>query len=63
MFPFRTSSVFRSRWMALLWCAGFIWMAIDVANRKSDPSDNATAAATAKQTGGAKADPWARPRR
>jgi hypothetical protein len=31
MFPFRTSSIFRSRWIALLWAGGFVWMAIDVA--------------------------------
>jgi hypothetical protein len=31
MFPFRTSSIFRSRWMALLWAAGIVWMAVDVA--------------------------------
>lgn len=31
MFPFRTSSIFRSRWMALLWAGGIIWTAINVA--------------------------------
>ena len=31
MFPFRYSSIFRSRWMALLWSAGIVWMAVDVA--------------------------------
>lgn len=30
MFPFRYSSLFRSRWKALLWAAGIIWTAIDV---------------------------------
>ena len=29
MIPMRTSSVFRSRWMALLWAAGIIWAAVD----------------------------------
>jgi hypothetical protein len=32
MFPFRTSSIFRSRWMALLWAAGILWTAYDVAS-------------------------------
>jgi len=31
MIPMRTSSVFRSRWMALLWAAGIIWFAVDFA--------------------------------
>ena len=30
MFP-RISLVFKSRWLALLWAAGIIWLAIDVA--------------------------------
>lgn len=37
MIPMRTSSVFRSRWMALLWAAGIIWFACDVAG--SQPQD------------------------
>ena len=32
MIPMRTSSVFKSRWMALIWAAGFVWLAYDVAN-------------------------------
>jgi hypothetical protein len=31
MIPMRTSSVFKSRWMALLWAAGIIWFALDIA--------------------------------
>jgi hypothetical protein len=31
MFPFRYSTIFRSRWMALLWGAGICWMAYDFA--------------------------------
>ena len=37
MVPMRTSSVFKSRWMALLWAAGIIWFAMDVAG--SQPQD------------------------
>lgn len=29
MIPMRTSSIFKSRWMALLWAAGIIWFAYD----------------------------------
>ena len=42
MFPFRTSSIFRSRWMALLWAGGFVWMAIDVAGSPPAGGDNQT---------------------
>lgn len=31
MIPMRTSTIFKSRWMALLWAAGIIWLAVDVA--------------------------------
>jgi hypothetical protein len=31
MIPMRTSTVFKSRWMALIWAAGIIWLALDVA--------------------------------
>jgi hypothetical protein len=40
MIPMRTSSVFRSRWMALLWAAGIIWLALDVAGGASSPSNS-----------------------
>jgi hypothetical protein len=29
MIPMRHSSIFKSRWMALLWAAGIIWFAVD----------------------------------
>jgi len=31
MIPMRSSSIFKSRWMALLWAAGIIWLAVRVA--------------------------------
>jgi hypothetical protein len=50
MIPMRLSSVFKSRWMALLWAAGIIWFAYDVAG--SEPQDaNATAANSTDATG------------
>lgn len=36
MFPFRYSSIFRSRWMALLWAAGILWTAYDFAAPDGD---------------------------
>jgi len=42
MFPMRTSSVFKSRWMALLWAAGIIWFAYDFAG-SAPATDNSTA--------------------
>jgi hypothetical protein len=38
MFPVRMSSVFKNRWMALLWAAGIIWFAYDFAG--SQPQDD-----------------------
>ncbi|HWL47842.1 MAG TPA: hypothetical protein VNQ31_09030 [Sphingomonadaceae bacterium] len=44
MFPFRHSSLFRSRWIALLWAAGIVWWAIDVAGKPADPPADQPAA-------------------
>lgn len=38
MIPMRTSSIFKSRWMALIWSAGIIWFAIDFAGPSADSS-------------------------
>ena len=42
MFPICMSSVFKNRWMALLWAAGIIWFAYDFAG-SSAAQDNSTA--------------------
>jgi hypothetical protein len=42
MIPMRTSSIFKSRWMALIWAAGIIWFAYDFAG--SRPADDNSAA-------------------
>ncbi len=39
MFPFRTSSIFRNRWIALLWAAGIIWTAVDYAGKSGGGND------------------------
>jgi hypothetical protein len=44
MLPMRTSTIFKSRWMALIWAAGIIWFAYDMAESQpqaSNSSDNA----------------------
>jgi len=38
MIPMRNSTIFRSRWMALIWAAGIIWFAYDFAT--PEPADD-----------------------
>jgi hypothetical protein len=40
MIPMKTSSVFKSRWMALIWAAGIIWFAYDFAGSQPQPAQN-----------------------
>jgi hypothetical protein len=40
MFPMRLSTVFKSRWMALIWAAGIIWFAYDFAGSQPSAVDN-----------------------
>ena len=50
MLPIRTRSVFKSRWVALLWAGGILWTAIDFAGSRpqgdaaSNDQSNAEAA-------------------
>jgi hypothetical protein len=39
MIPMRTSTVFKSRWMALIWAAGILWFAYDFAAPSDDASN------------------------
>jgi hypothetical protein len=39
MIPMRTSSIFKSRWMALIWAAGIIWFAYDFAGSPDQPAN------------------------
>ena len=48
MIPMKTSSVFKSRWMALVWAAGIIWFAYDFAG--SQPQDTNSSANAEEQT-------------
>lgn len=46
MVPMRTSTIFKNRWMALVWAAGIIWFAYDFAGSQPEP---ASASANADQ--------------
>ena len=52
MIPMKTSTIFRNRWWALLWAAGILWFAWDVAGSQPDAGDDGNnAAATTDATG------------
>ncbi len=40
MFPMRFSTIFKSRWWALVWAAGIIWVAYDFAASQPASVDN-----------------------
>jgi hypothetical protein len=44
MVPMRTSTIFKNRWMALIWAAGVIWFAYDFAGSapQADAANNVT---------------------
>jgi hypothetical protein len=43
MFPMRFSTIFKNRWMAVLWAAGILWFAYDFADSlpQGDAGNNA----------------------
>lgn len=50
MIPMKTSTVFKNRWMALIWAAGIIWFAYDFAGSQpqaTNTQDNASGNAVA----------------
>jgi hypothetical protein len=51
MIPMRTSTIFKSRWMALIWAAGIIWFAYDYAGSSPDSDASANAAQPTDATG------------
>jgi hypothetical protein len=42
MIPMRLSTVFKNRWMALIWCAGVIWFAYDFAGGSAETANSST---------------------
>lgn len=57
MIPMRTSSVFKSRWMALLWAGGIIWFAYDTATSQPQGDGNSTNAEQPTDVTGAPVTP------
>jgi hypothetical protein len=57
MIPMRTSTVFKSRWMALIWAAGIIWFAYDVAGSEPQADGNSTNAEQPTDATGAPINP------
>jgi len=51
MIPMRTSSVFKSRWLALLWSAGILWFAYDVASSSESAAGSGASANVTDATG------------
>jgi hypothetical protein len=51
MFPIRYSSIFKSRWWALLWAAGIIWFAYDFAAPDVSSNESVNAEAPTDATG------------
>jgi len=49
MIPMRTSTIFKSRWMALIWAAGILWFAYDFAG--SEPQGKSDTNATTDASG------------
>ena len=47
MLPIQHKHIFRSRWVALLWAAGILWFAYDVAS--SEPADDGNNMANSAQ--------------
>ena len=43
MVPMKMSTVFKNRWMALIWAAGIIWFAYDTANSQPQATGNTSA--------------------
>ena len=55
MIPMKHSSIFKSRWFALLWAAGILWFAYDVAGG-GDSETDANGVTTVTDATGAKVD-------
>lgn len=55
MLPMRTSTIFKSRWWALIWATGILWTAYDVAGAapQGAPGNNAAADEPTDATGAA----------
>lgn len=60
MFGPRLSTIFASRWKALWWAAGVLFLAWQLTPAPDADDDAAAAASRASAHGGHKANPWAK---
>lgn len=51
MIPIKHSTIFKSRWMALLWAAGILWFAYDFVGPADDTSNTTNAEQPTDVTG------------
>lgn len=51
MIPMRTKTIFKNRWMALIWAAGILWFAYDFAAPSGDGSNSVNAEQPTDVTG------------
>ena len=51
MIPMKHSTIFKSRWWAMLWAAGIIWFALDIATDGEEPGTANQATASGDATG------------
>lgn len=56
MLPIKTKSVFKSRWIALLWAGGIIWGAADFAGGQPHHGAGGNASANSQDSDDAAAD-------
>jgi hypothetical protein len=57
MIPMKTSTIFKSRWFALVWAAGILWVAYDVAGGSAKTGDTGNYAEQATDATGAPVTP------
>jgi hypothetical protein len=57
MIPMKTSTVFKNRWMALLWAAGIVWFAYDFAGSQPQPANSSDNSEQATDATGAPVTP------
>ena len=57
MIPMKTSTIFKSRWMALVWAAGILWLAWDVAGSAPQDSNSSNNSEQATDATGASITP------
>ena len=53
MIPMRSSTIFKNRWWALIWAAGIVWFALDVAGDPAPTDGNSTEATAPTDATGA----------